>query len=392
MGFPMACGYSKVIMDKYDIAIVGGGPAGSTAALYLYDLGFNVCLIEKKNFPREILCGEFLSREVIDTLKNLNFFDGFLKLNPNPITKFKLYNDNNSFFEAKLKFSAYGIKRGIFDNFLLDVVKKKGVAVLQPVEVKEIIHSKEFITLVVNNDQSSQTIVCNKVIAAYGKQNILDKKLNRNFVTKKSFLNGVKFHVDESLFNVLEKDAIQIFAAKGIYCGINSVDENIATVCFLENRQMTQNNPRDQIKTLMDGNKNFELIFANGFINSVNDLPVYGTGNIFLGKRELVKNGIYFIGDSSAVIAPLAGDGIGMAMQSAKLISKTFDKQRSDELDDFQTELFYKREWGRLFRKRILIAKLIQNIIMNNYFRRIGYSIIKTFPGLLESIITATRG
>lgn len=379
-------------MDEYDIAIIGGGPAGSTAALYLYNLGFNVCLIEKKNFPRETLCGEFLSREVIDTLKNFNLLEGFLKLNPNPITKFKFYNDNDSFIETKLKFPAYGIKRGIFDNFLLDAVKEKGVTVLQPGEVKEIIHNKKFITLVVDNGKSSQTILCSKVIAAYGKQNILDKKLNRNFATKKSFLNGVKFHVDESLFNGLEKNAIQIFAAKGIYCGINSVDENIVTVCFLENRSETQGNPKEQIKTLMDGNKNFELIFANGFINSVNNLPVYGTGNIFLGERELVKNGIYFIGDSSAVIAPLAGDGIGMAMQSAKLISKTFDKQRSDGFNNLQAELLYIHEWEKLFKKRLLIAKLIQNIIMNNRYRRIGFSVIKTFPGLLENIIIATRG
>ncbi|MEK6552371.1 MAG: FAD-dependent oxidoreductase, partial [Bacteroidota bacterium] len=97
-------------MEKYDAAIIGGGPAGSTAALYLNDLGFNVCLIEKKNFPRETLCGEFLSKEVIDSLKNLNLFDGFLKLNPNPITNFKFYNDSNDPIETKLKFPAYGIK------------------------------------------------------------------------------------------------------------------------------------------------------------------------------------------------------------------------------------------------------------------------------------------
>jgi len=376
-------------MVEYDVAIIGGGPAGSTAALYLYNLGFNVCLIEKKKFPRETLCGEFLSREVIDILKNLNLFDGFLKLNPNPITKFKFYN-NNSFLETKLIFPAYGIKRGIFDNFLLDTVKQKGITVLQPGEVKEIIRGKDFISLVVDNGQSSQTILCSKVIAAYGKQNILDKKLNRKFVTHKSSLNGVKFHVDESLFNFLEKDTIQIFVANGIYCGVNSVGENKITLCFLENRREAQGNPKDQIKNLSNENKNFELLFANGFINEVNNVPVYG--NIFLGKRELTQNGIYFIGDSSVVIAPLAGDGIGMAMQSAKLISRTFEKQESGKLSDAQTEQYYIREWKKLFKRRILIAKMIQNIIMNNRYMKIGYSVIKTFPGLLENIINSTRG
>lgn len=379
-------------MDKFDIAIVGGGPAGTTAALYLHDRGFKVCVIEKKIFPRETLCGEFLSREVINTLKNLNLFNSFLKLNPNQIIKFKFYNGDNSFLETKLKFPAYGIKRGIFDNFLLNAVKEKGITVLQPGEVKEIIHGREFITLIVDNGQSSQEIFCDKVIAAYGKQNILDKKLNRDFTNHKSFLNGVKFHLDKSSFNVLEKDAIQIFAANGIYCGINSVGENKATVCFLGNRREVQGSPRDQIKALMDGNKNFKKLFGENIISIINDLPIYGTGNIYFGKRELVKNGIYFIGDSSAVIAPLTGDGIGMAMQSAKLISEIFEKQKSDGIDSLQTELLYIREWKKIFKKRIFIAKSIQNIIMNNHYRKISYSIIKTFPSLIANIISATRG
>ena len=194
------------------------------------------------------------------------------------------------------------------------------------------------------------------------------------------------------MFNILEKDAIQILVLKGIYCGINSVNDNKVTVCFLEDRRKVQSNHRDQIKILMEGNKNFEGLFVKSVISAINDVPVYGTGNIFFGKKELVKDGIYFIGDSAAVIAPLAGDGIGMAMQNAKLISEIFEKQRSNGLDTLQTELKYLREWENLFKKRLLIAKAIQNIIMNNHYGKLSYYIIRTFPGLLENIISATRG
>jgi flavin-dependent dehydrogenase len=38
-----------------DILIIGGGPAGSTTALYLSKLGYDITLIEKKKFPRETL-------------------------------------------------------------------------------------------------------------------------------------------------------------------------------------------------------------------------------------------------------------------------------------------------------------------------------------------------
>ncbi len=379
-------------MEKFDAAIIGGGPAGSTAALYLHKQGFNVCLIEKKTFPRETLCGEFLSQEVSNSLINLDLFEGFLSLDPNPITNFKFYDDNNDPIQTELKFTAYGIKRGTFDNYLLSAVKNKGIKVFQPGEVREIIHGNGLITLVIDNGYSPQKIFCDKVIAAYGKQNILDKKLNRDFTSNKSFLNGIKFHIDESLFNVLEKDTIQIFVSKGIYCGVNFVGDKKVTVCFLENRRKIQYNPRNQIKYLMEANKNFRLLFTKEIISAIDDLPPYGTGNIYFGKKDLVREGVYFIGDSSAVIAPFAGDGIGIAMQSAKLISDIFEKQRSNNLNNIQTELFYIQEWKKLFKKRLLIAKSVQNIIMNNSFRGIGYKIIRTFPGLLGYIIRATRG
>ena len=61
-----------------DILIIGGGPAGSTTALYLSKPGYDITLIEKKKFPRETLCGEFLSKEVTDILKELNIFQEFI--------------------------------------------------------------------------------------------------------------------------------------------------------------------------------------------------------------------------------------------------------------------------------------------------------------------------
>ena len=48
-------------------------------------------------------------------------------------------------------------------------------------------------------------------------------------------------------------------------------------------------------------------------------LLIFGTGNIYFGKKNLVENGIYMVGDASGIIAPLSGDGIGMAFESAKI-------------------------------------------------------------------------
>lgn len=379
-------------MKKYDVAIIGGGPAGSTAALNLNKLGFEVCLIEKKSFPRETLCGEFLSREVTSNLQRLDLFEKFKLLQPNPITSFKFYYDNGASVKSDLNFIGYGLKRGRFDNFLLNSVKEKGIEVLQPVEVKEIKFRNDNYRITIQDGFFLSEISADKVIAAYGRQNILDKKLNRMFLNNRSYLNGIKFHIDDSAFNNLEKDTIKIFTSDEIYCGINTVDENKVTVCFLEKRKSSLAHPREQLKKLMRTNKSFGNLFNESVFKVLEDLPVYGTGNIYFGNRELVKDGIYMIGDAAAVIAPLAGDGIGMAVESARLVADVFHRQRFEKLDDLETEKIYYKEWRSLFNKRISTAKAVQKIILNSYSRKIGFHLVKTFPGIIRKMIHATRG
>ena len=378
-------------MNKFDIAIIGAGPAGSTAAIYLHKVGFDVCLIEKRAFPRETLCGEFLSKEVTNNLKELKLFEKFLLLNPNPIHKFKFYYDNGSHIGVDLEFPAFGLKRGNFDNFLLNCVKEKGIKVFQPCEVRNILREGELFTLKLENGNSGLEIYSRKLIGAYGKQNILDKSLNRQFAYSKSSLNGIKFHFDESLFNGLDKSAIQIFSSQGVYCGINYVDEKKVTVCFLENRKESKSNPKEQLKNLMKTNKSFGKLFTDKIEQYINDSTIYGTGNIYFGNRELVVNGIYMIGDSAAVIAPLAGDGIGMAFQSAQLITEVFQMQRASGMDETETKKFYIEEWNRAFRRRLFVAKSLQNIILNNYSRKIGFIATTKFIRLLPKMIRSTR-
>jgi flavin-dependent dehydrogenase len=101
------------INHHHDVIIIGGGPAGSMAALYLSKYGFNTCIIEKKKFPREVLCGEFLSGEVSKTLKELNLFENFLSVNPVKISKFKFTNEKGTEISSEFDFPAYVFKISI---------------------------------------------------------------------------------------------------------------------------------------------------------------------------------------------------------------------------------------------------------------------------------------
>lgn len=373
-----------------DILIIGGGPAGSTVALYLSQLGFDITIVEKKIFPREVLCGEFLSKEVTDVLNELNIFDDFLSLKPNKLKSFRAIDDSGIELKSDLNFDAYSMKRSIFDSFLLEKAKSRNVKVIQPAEVISLTKDNScFISEIIEGTDNKLQIDAKLIIAAYGKQNILDKKLERGFVNTKSNLNGVKFHLPINLLNDAFSDEIRIYTDEELYCGMNQVSDTEMTVCFLENRKLSKIPSRERLIEVIKSNKNFQKVFKEEAIDYIKTTNIYGTGNLFFGKREVVENGIIMVGDAARVISPLAGDGIGMAMESAKLLYSIISEYNIANLNEII--LNYKKQYEKIFNKRLMTAKIIQRIILNRISRIVGFSFAKKYPAILPYLIKFTR-
>lgn len=379
-----------MIEQNTDILIVGGGPAGSTTALYLARLGFNITIIEKKKFPRETLCGEFLSKEVTDVLKDLNFYEDFISLEPNKLNSFRAVDESGVELKSDLNFDAFGMKRSVFDSFLLEKAKSPNVFIHQPAEVISIIKTKSGFTSEIVNETSSKYQINSKlVIAAYGKQNVLDKKLERDFINKKTYLNGIKIHLPVELLNESFSDEIRIYTNDGLYCGMNQVNKSEMTVCFLENRKYSKIPSRDRFLGLLKSNAQFKNLFnqeAQEYIKSTN---IYGTGNIFFGKRKVVENGIIMIGDAARVISPLAGDGIGMAMESAKLFYSIIKQIGISDTEKLYSE--YERRYEKVFSKRLKTARVVQSLILNKRLRKPAFIAASFNNAILSGLIKFTR-
>ena len=123
------------------IHILGGGPAGSAAALAVLREGGRVRVIEKSRLPRHKVCGEFFSPEIGPELAQLGVWDAFLAAGPARVRRTALHFGKSS-KSANLHEPAFGLSRYAFDQIMLDQARAAGAEVGSEAEEAPLIIAK----------------------------------------------------------------------------------------------------------------------------------------------------------------------------------------------------------------------------------------------------------
>ena len=156
----------------YDAVIIGGGPAGASAGIYLADKGKSVCIIDKSTFPRQKTCGGLLTVKTLELMEGcpIGKLDGSLVLNK--INKVSLKNKGRKVAEMNCRNDFYLVDRLSFDNSLIEKYKAKGGNIIEGNAVTEITDKG-----VVLNDGTE--IECRFIIGADGCKGITQKYVER---------------------------------------------------------------------------------------------------------------------------------------------------------------------------------------------------------------------
>src|SRR5271155_1294872 len=107
-----------------DVVVIGGGPAGSSAAIRLARAGYHVRLYEKSRFPRPKLCGGFLSPEGLADLQDLNILSSLRASGVTPLPRPVIASQSGAVIEPPLPQPALSISRDIMDNLLLQEARR----------------------------------------------------------------------------------------------------------------------------------------------------------------------------------------------------------------------------------------------------------------------------
>jgi flavin-dependent dehydrogenase len=365
-----------------DVIIIGGGLAGLCNAIHLSKLGKKVLLIEKNEYPKHKVCGEYISNEVLPDLD-------FLEVNPFDfgavrINKFQLSTTKSNIISAKLPLGGFGISRYTLDLVLSEKAKENGVMILQDT-VLDVTFLKDFFQV----ETKQNSIFTSKIaIGAFGKRSLLDVKMGRNFIQKKSPYLGVKIHVKGNF----KEDLVALHNFKGGYFGVCKVENNAINLCYITNYATFK-----KYKNIADFQE--QVVFKNRFLKEIfqNSEAIFekplSISQISFETKKPVENHVLMCGDSAGMIHPLCGNGMSMAIQSAQLASKLILNYFNGEIETRkELEKQYIRQWNRKFSLRLKAGHFIAMLFRKDTIASVLLQILKKLPFLLPIIIKQTHG
>jgi hypothetical protein len=370
-------------VKKADIVIVGGGLAGLTAAIHLASNGLQIGLFEKEPYPHHKVCGEYLSREILPYLQSLNI--SLSQLNPVEINRLVYSTPQGNTVNANLPLGGLGISRYALDNFLFLKAKEVGVEIVNELVVSVNFDKNEFLIKTHRGRESA----ANLVLGAYGKRSLMDKKLNRDFIDKKSGWLGVKSHYQ---FDGYSNNTVSLHNFKGGYCGLSKTETGAVNVCYLATYESFKNykNSEDYKNEVLRKNPYLNSFFEQASPLFEKELTI---AQVSFDKKSLVENHILMLGDAAGLIHPLCGNGMAMAIHSAKLASETIlQHYKPSGFQRNKIENSYTTQWNFHFKSRLKTGRILQKILLNPGLAEISQTLIKVFPAVLPKIITRTHG
>jgi flavin-dependent dehydrogenase len=356
---------------RHDAVVIGAGPAGSAVARLLAQAGWRVALIEKAEFPRRKVCGEFISATSMPVLKACGVAAPFIAAAGPMVTRLGIYAGNAVLAPAKEQQWGRALGREHLDVMLRDAAIAAGAELHQPAEVTGLEQDGEHHVCTLDD---GRRIAARVVIAACGSWNAKGP-----FAVvaepRASDLLAFKAHFTHAS---LPPGLMPLLAFPGGYGGLVESDAGrISLSCCIRREQLAKVRARH-------GGKAGEAVLAHilettrGAREALGDAALEGVilaaGPIRPGIRERQRDGIFFTGNIAGEAHPVIAEGISMAIQSSALLAKLLIAHRGER---------YAADWKRCFAPRLHAANLFAQLASRRPSRAVGAGLIRAAPGLL---------
>jgi flavin-dependent dehydrogenase len=345
---------SRNMESLYDVSIIGGGPAGSTAATFLALKGFKVIVLEKAKFPRFHI-GESLLPYSMGTFERLGVRE---KLDAKFLPKYGAevcttcgqgvvkFNFKDA-YKAKYE-RAYQVTRSEFDELLLDHSAESGATVMEETAVEQIVFRENEIRLTINNSASRREITSRYVIDCSGRNSVI----GNFFKLRKPYPNLKKFSVFAHYENVARDPG-----AEGTYSRLvrgsdrwfwmiplSETKMSVGVVMNIDDFKRLNKRPEEALDDLL---REQPEIWSR-MTHSTRVSEVLAESDYSYRNRRLTGDRWLLAGDAAGFIDPMFSTGVFVAMETAEQAADAIAEALRDERRRAAAFKKYEQETNRV--------------------------------------------
>lgn len=372
---------------KTDICIIGAGPAGAAAALYLHYHGVPCVLLDKASFPRDKVCGDALSGKVITILNRISpdllqrFYD---KVPKSSVWGMKFVAPNRCEIDIPLKFDfdkfheispGFVSKRIDFDNFLVDEVKNANlIDFYENIEISEYEKTEDGYFL--NDKAHSIEIRAKVLLVADGAQSRFRRLVAKHEKNEKHLAAGLRAYF-KNVTGFHEDGFIELHFMDGLvpgYFWLFALPNGEANIGLGMRADYVKKKKLKLREVIMDVIANDEVLskrFENAeMVGAVEGFPLP------LGSKinNISGDNYMLLGDAGSLIDPLTGEGIGNGMYSGWIAAEQAIECLKQNQFDKQILANYDVRIKRVLGPELKLSYSLQKILVHkrliNFFAR----------------------
>lgn len=388
---------SGIAIEQFDVVIAGAGPAGSSAAIRLAQGGLSVLLVEKKRFPREKLCGEFISPECLKHFEELGVMPDLTAVGGVDINETIFFAAYGKGFAVNSKWfgpgsaNALGLSRAEMDARLLDRARDAGVNVREETAVTGLLKVDGRVVGIKLRSKNGveNTIAAKITIDATGRsrslarfaENPTGNRKAAKYVAFKTHLRGAR----------IKDGACEIYAYRGGYGGCNRVENGLYNLCFIASAKDTRllgSDPERIFREIVFTNRRAkETMETSSVVKEWHAVPIerYGRGD------PAPLDGLITIGDAAAFIDPFTGSGILLALESGRIASEAIVENFLNGSDLHKLGVGYRIDHSAAFDRRLWVCSMLRHAAFVPLLAEMSILALSKSSFLRRGIARATR-
>lgn len=310
---------------KYDVIVVGGGPAGAGLATHLANAGREVLLLDRAQFPRDKPCGEFFSPPVRGLLSELGVYDEVLAAGVQTVPGAEIVCANGKSFRGQFvsdrspwaEHGGFSLPRLVLDNLLWQNAARAGVDTREQTAVRRVVRERGRI---VGVQTDSGRFEAPLVVGADGSRSRIAREMG--VVRPLPALQKIALVGHWAGVDLPENNPVEMhLAASGAVCGFGPGPNGTADVTLVvaqtEAKAIAAAGPEAYYLALLAQFSEAAPRLQNARLQRVAACGTFGHTT-----KTPVADGALLVGDAAAFIDPFTGEGVYFALRGAQMAAE----------------------------------------------------------------------